>query len=554
MFDDDAILASEILQIVLTGREMGKGVKVAMCGVPHHAAEAYATRLLDAGHKVAICDQVGEPGSGLVERQVTQVITPGTRVEDGMLRPDRNNYLVAVVSTDERLGLSFADITTGEFAATSFGGDDAPGQLQREIERLKPAEILLPEDLPITFSAGSAHETPTAGWLPAADAVDGILDRTIGASARPAGLDPAARAAAATLITYVETSQSQALHVLTSIHAHPSGRFMELDEFTRRNLDIDRSLQTDTSPSLLDIIDKARTPMGARLLRSRLSLPLLDRAEIDRRLDAVTWLMSDAKLRSDLAAELKAIGDMERTVIRVRRLSVQPQQLLGLGRMLERVASSAATLASVSGFADSGLPELYPCPEVADFLGRALDPSSDRTIRTGYDARLDELYETATTARSWLAAYETRLREETGIKTLKIGYNRVFGYYVDISRRYVDRVPDWLEPRQSLTNSQRYSTPELKEHEERVLTSRERTEELEQTLYTALVVSLGPHVDALLASAATVAEVDVALSNADLATQQNYARPELLEDGVLEVEGGRHPTGLPTGGFSSPIR
>ena len=541
MFDDDAVLASEILQIVLTGREMGKGVKVAMCGVPHHAAETYATRLLDAGHKVAICDQVGEPGSGLVERQVTQVITPGTRVEDGMLRPNRNNYLVAVVAADQRLGLAFADITTGEFAATSFGGDDAPGQLQREIERLNPAEILLPEDLPFNLPAGKTHQTSTAGWLPAGDAADGILDRTIGAAAHSAGLDPVARAAAATLITYVETNQSQALHVLTSVHAHPAGRFMELDEFTRRNLDIDRSADTDSSPCLLDIIDKTRTPMGARLLRFRLSLPLLDRTEIEHRYDAVDSLMGDAKLRSDLTAELKSIGDMERTVVRVRRLSIQPQQLLGLGRMLERVANSASILAKVPGLAGSGLPELTPCAEVADFLERALDPSGDRTIRSGYDARLDELYETATTARSWLASYETKLREKTGIKTLKIGYNRVFGYYVDISRRYIDRAPDWLEPRQSLTNSRRYSTPELKEHEERVLTSRERAEELEQSLYTALVASLGPHVDALLASAFTVAELDVALSNADLATRQNYVRPELADDGLLEIEGGRHP-------------
>jgi len=541
MFDDDAILASEILQIVLTGREMGKGAKVAMCGVPHHAADIYATRLLDAGHKVAICDQVGEPGRGLVERQVTQVITPGTRVEDGMLRPNRNNYLVAVVATGEQLGLAFADITTGEFAATSFAGDDAPGQLQREIERLNPAEILLPEDLPINIPAGKTHRTSTAGWLPAGDAADGILDRTIGTAANSAGLDPVARAAAATLITYVETNQSQALHVLTSVHAHPTGRFMELDEFTRRNLDIDRSADSDSSLCLLDIIDETRTPMGARLLQSRLSLPLLDPTEIEHRYDAVASLMGDAKLRSDLAAELKAIGDMERTVVRVRRLSIQPRQLLGLGRMLERVANSASILANVPGLNGSGLAALDPCPEVAGFLERALDPPGDRTIRAGYDARLDELYETATNARSWLAAYETKLREETGIKTLKIGYNRVFGYYVDISRRYIDRAPDWLEPRQSLTNSQRYSTPELKEHEERVLTSRERAEELEQSLYTALVASLGPHVDALLASAATVAELDVALSNAELATRQNYVRPELVDDGVLEIEGGRHP-------------
>ncbi len=541
MFDDDAILASEILQIVLTGRELGKGARVPMCGVPYHAAETYATRLLDAGHKVAICDQVGAPGSGLVERQVTQVITPGTRVEDGMLRPERNNYLAAVVATEERLGLAFADITTGEFAATSFGGDDRLGQLQREIDRLEPAELLLPEDVTIDQISGKTHLTTTAGWMPVGEAVDGILDRTVGAAGRPAGLDPAARAAAATLIAYVETNQSQALHVLTSIHSHPTGRFMELDDFTRRNLDIDHSSHSESSPSLLDIIDRTRTPMGARLLRSRLSLPLLDRAEIERRLEAVSWLMHDAKLRSDLAAELKAIGDMERTVIRVRRESVQPQGLLGLGRMLERVANSAATLASVPGFAGSGLPELDPCPEVADFLERAFEPSDDRTIRAGYDDRLDELYETAITARAWLAAYETKLREQTGIKNLKIGYNRVFGYYVEVSRRYVDRAPDWLEPRQSLTNSQRYSTPELKEHEERVLTAQERAEELERSLYTALVASLGPHVEALLTSAATVAELDVALSNAELATQQNYVRPEVVEDGVIEIEGGRHP-------------
>ena len=540
MFDDDAVIASEILQIVLTGREMGKGNRVAMCGVPYHAAETYAARLLDAGHKVAICDQVGEPGSGLVERRVTQVITPGTKVEDGMLRPDRNNYLAAVIVTENRLGLAFADITTGEFAGASFDGDDRLPRLQRELDRLEPAEVLLPRSLEDRVSAGNAHLSPADDWIPVDEAADGILDRTIGTGSQSAGLDPAARAAAATLVAYVEANQSQALHVLTSIHSHAVGRFMEIDGFTRRNLEIDRSADGGDTACLLDIMDKTRTPMGSRLLRSRVSLPLLNIAEIERRLDGVEWLLTDARLRSDLGDELRAIGDMERTVIRIRRASVQPQDLQGLGRMLGRVAVLAGALGDASGFEQSALAAPDPCEAVAAFLERSLEPAGDRIIRAGYDARLDELYDTATTARAWLATYEERLRDETGIKSLKISYNRVFGYYVEVSRRYLDQAPDWFEPRQSLTNSQRYVTPELKEQEARVLTAQDRAGELEQSLYTGLVASLEQEVDRLLAAANAVARLDLALSCSELATMHRYVRPQFVED-VLEIEGGRHP-------------
>jgi DNA mismatch repair protein MutS len=548
MFDDDAVIASEILQIVLTGREMGKGTRVSMCGVPYHAAETYAARLLDAGHKVAICDQVGEPGSGLVERAVTQVITPGTKVEDGMLRPERNNYLAAVVAVEDRLGLAFADITTGEFAGASFAGEDQLARLRRELARLDAAEVLVPDALLGELSGGGAHVSAADGWIPAEGAATAILDRTIGTDGGPAGLDAAATGAAATLVAYVAANQSQALHVLTSIHAHPVGDFMEIDDFTWRNLDIDRSADADGAACLLDIIDKTRTPMGSRLLRARIGLPLLDVAAIESRLDGVEWLLGDGKLRSDLGDELRAIGDLERTVIRIRRESVRAQDLLGLGRMLGRVATLADTLTAASGLAESHLRAPDPCVDVAAFLERALEPNGDRVIRAGYDAKLDELYDTATNARAWLATYEQRLRDETGIKALKIGYNRVFGYYVEVSRRYLDGVPDWFEPRQSLTNSQRYVTPELKEHEVAVLTAQDRAGELEQSLYAAVVASLGAHVDALLAAAGAVARLDVALAGSELAGAQGYVRPEFVEDGVLEIEGGRHPVVEAAGG------
>ncbi len=548
MFDDDAVSASEILQIVLTGREMGKGNRVSMCGVPYHAAETYAARLLDAGHKVAICDQVGEPGSGLVERAVTQVITPGTKVEDGMLRPERNNYLAAVVTTEDRLGLAFADITTGEFAGASFAGDDGLLRLRRELARLNAAEVLVPDALLGELSGGGAHVSPADGWTPVDGAATVILDRTIGTDGGPAGLDAAATSAAATLVAYVKANQSQALHVLTAIHAHPVGEFMEIDDFTWRNLDIDRSADGDAATCLLDIIDKTRTPMGSRLLRARIGLPLLDVRAIERRLDGVEWLLADAKLRSDLGDELRAIGDLERTVIRVRRESVRAQDLLGLGRMLGRVATLAQMLTAAPGLEESNLATPDPCADVAAFLERALEPDGDRIVRAGYDAKLDELYDTATNARAWLATYEERLREETGIKALKIGYNRVFGYYVEVSRRYLDEVPDWFEARQSLTNSQRYVTPELKEHEVEVLTAQDRAGELEQSLYTAVVASLGEHVDALLTTAGAVAQLDVALAAAELAAAQGYVRPEFVDDGILQIEGGRHPVVEASGG------
>lgn len=541
MFDDDAVRASEVLQIVLTSREMGKGVKVPMCGIPHHAAETYATRLLEAGHKVAVCDQVGEPGRGLVERQVTHVVTPGTKVDDGMLQPNRNNYLVSVSQVGDQLGLAFADISTGEFAATSFVGADAIGGLKREVDRLHPAEILVPVEFPAEFSSRSTHQTTVGAWMPGDNSVDEILTSVLGEAANTAGLDQSGRKAAATLISYVEMNQSHALHIFTSLHAHPTSMYMELDDFTRDNLDIDQSRRSHTSSSLLNITDMTRTSMGGRLFRSRLSLPLLDQSAIEQRLISVKWLIENSKLRVEVGEHLKAIGDMERTVIRIRRQIVQPQELVGLGHTLGHVADLASIVANSSGFSDSGLNPLVSCQEVRDILERALDPSNDQIIRLGFNSDLDDMYRKATDAKSWLASYETKLRDRTGIKSLKIGYNRVFGYYVEVSRRYGHEVPEWLEPRQSLANSQRYSTPELKEHEESVLTSRERAEALEGEIYSDLVESLSPQVGMLIALATSVAELDVAFSNAELAIHRNYVCPEFVDSGQIEIEDGRHP-------------
>src|SRR3990172_3935351 len=296
MFGDDARVASEVLQIVLTSREMGKGVRVPMCGVPHHAVETYAARLIEAGHKVAICDQVGVPGAGLVERRVTQVITPGTVVEDGMLAPDRNNYLVAVAVLDEDVGLAYADITSGEFAAASYGGKGGLAAAARELDRLAPAELLLPEAA-LGLASVPARVTPAERWSAAPKAAFEALALHLGPSAEAAALAPAAACAAATILNYLEANQPSARHVLTGIHSFPAGEFMEIDEFTMRNLEIfPEGRSWRTGASLLAAIDRTATPMGARLLRRRLSLPLLDTAAIERRLDEVGWLARDGAL------------------------------------------------------------------------------------------------------------------------------------------------------------------------------------------------------------------------------------------------------------------
>ncbi len=541
MFNDDARTASEVLQIVLTSRELGKGVRIPMCGVPFHAAENYIPRLLDAGHKVAVCDQIGTPGSGLVDRQVTRVITPGTVIDDSMLMPDRNNYLAAIVEIDGGCGLAFADVTTGELAALDFTGASVVERVQRELTRIGPTEVLLGEGSQIRPPDG-VHVSTADRPIPASDDAHEAVKRVVGPSVTAAGLGDRAICAAATLLNYLETNHAEALHVFTTIHAAAIGDQLELDEFTRRNLEVDRSsFDGGKDGSLLGLMDRSKTPMGARLIRRRLQSPLVDRAAIERRLDSIAWLAGDARLRSTVREGLGKVGDLERTVARIRRGNARPDELLRLARSLSRIEAIARAVDGALDGAEAPMGVLDPCAEISDLLQRALDPDGETIIRLGYDRDLDEARAASGAAKDWIADLQARLRTQTGIKALKVGYNRVFGYYIEVGKSSASSVPDDFEPRQTLTNSLRYVTPQLKEYESKVLTANERADEREARLFAELVQKLAGNSERLSATAATAARLDAAAAFSELAADRSYVRPEFTTDGELDIRDGRHP-------------
>ena len=484
MFDDDALVASEALRIVITSREMGRGVKAPMCGVPHHAAENYIARLLKAGHKVAVCDQIGRPGGGLVERRVTRVITPGTVVDDGMLAPDQNNYLAAVAPHGGGYGLAYADVTTGEFVASDFEGDACVDRVNRELVRISPVELLLDQDSEIN-PPDRVHITTESGPPLEPEAAHGSIERIVGLSARAASIGDRAALAAARLLSYLESSQKSALHVFTSIHAPAARDHVELDEFTRRNLEIDAtSLEGVKQGSLLGVLDRTRTPMGSRMLRRRLISPLRDLPRIETRLDEIQWLTERARLRTSLREHLRRVGDIERTCIRIRRASVRPDELLRLADSLRRIEAISGLISESPEDVQSplGTPEHLRRAARTARAGARPGPKTF-TIRPGYNTELDRVRSASAKAREGIAGLQTRLRLETGIRSLKVGYNRVFGYYLEVGRAASLNVPDHFEVRQTLANSQRYSIPELKEFEVAALDADERAGEMEQALF-----------------------------------------------------------------------
>lgn len=541
MFDEDAITASEALRIVLTSREIGKGEKIPMCGVPHHAAENYISRLLEAGHKVAICDQIGQPGAGLVERRVTRVITPGTVVDDGMLAPDRNNYIAAAIPHYTGYGIAYADVTTGEFVASEFEGDSCVYRVNRELARISPVELLLESGSEITPSDG-VHVTFDSQTTIEPEAAHRSLEQIVGASAHAAPIGDGAAIAAARLLAYIGANQESALHVFTSIQVPVLGDRVELDEFTRRNLEIDKTaFEGQKRGSLLGLLDRTQTPMGARMLRRRLISPLRDLERIEKRLETIQWLAHGERLRTSLRDHLRRVGDIERTSVRIRRAIVKPDELLRLVDALAQVETIAALLSDTQNGVQppSGPPDA--CVELRDLLGRALDPGGEFTIRPGYSAELDDLRSASSRAKDGIAELQTRLRAETGINSLKVGFNRVFGYYLEVGRAVAVEVPEDFEPRQTLANSQRYVTPQLKELEALALDAEERAGEMESHLYASLLKDIEGYSGGLTKTADAISRLDVAAALADIAVERDYVRPQFADDGELDIIQGRHP-------------
>ena len=558
-FDQDAEVAARELDIVLTSRNVAKGTRIPMAGIPHHAVENYLARLIERGFHVAICEQVGDqPVKGLFPRKVVRVVTPGTLVEPGLLPADANNYLASVVIQDERAGVAYVDITTGEFAATELSGGNIQSALRAELVRLHPAEILHPDTLSLPdalpghttawpawhFEPGRGQETLLRHFQ--VGSLDGFGLRGLGLAIRAAGAIP----------QYLAETQPAALKLLTRLSTYQLSEFMILDASTRRNLELTETIRGGAvRGSLLGELDHAITPMGKRLMRQWVSKPLLDVARVRQRQDGVAFFNAQGLLRAELRAALKPLNDLERLTTRVAGGTAQPRDLVALRSTLRSLPGIGALFAAPAGADEAPaasalapfLADLEPCADELALLEAAVSDDPPATLqnvgifRSGYSAELDGVVERSRHAREWIANLESVERERTGIKSLKVGYNKVFGYYIEITHSNTELAPAEYIRKQTLVNAERYITPEMKEYETLVLNAEDRIHEIETRLFRELCERLAAACSRLLGTARSLADLDVLAALAETAALNGYVRPEVVEEDVLEIHEGRHP-------------
>lgn len=561
MFEEDAKVAADILGITLTSREWQRGRRVPMCGVPYHSASRYIERLLKSGLRVALCDQMEDARKtkGLVKREVVEVLTPGSVLREEFLEESRRNYACGVFLGDSATGIAFLDISSGDFRVTEVEVEDGD-HLQRIIDEIRgkePVEILATgnplllaglkeKGIQIQEVAGrspSEYEELVKGQFGVSSVVGlGLENHQEGISA--AGL----------LLDYFRTLKLVKLNHIDRLHYYRRGDRMALDWATQRNLGLFEKAG-ESSGSLFQVLDQTVTPMGARFLRDQIVSPLCAKKEIDERLDAVDELLNRADLRSDLRALLKGVGDLERLVARIGAGRLRVYDLFRVRAALRAVHR---LIPIAHQFKASLLQrcarELVPLHSVQAALDRALvdAPSETRFIKDGYDEELDRIRTLAEHSETLLKELETRERETTGIKNLRIGYNRVFGYYFEVSRGQAQKMPSHYERRQSLTNYERFTTPELKNLESEILTAKERLEEKEKELGDALIVWISESLGPLKKWVESLRLVDFLQALAETAEIHGYTRPEILESDVLDIVDGRHPVveaELPWGKF-----
>ncbi len=560
-FDEDAQVVSQALDIALTSRSMGKSMRVPMAGVPAHSLEPYLARLIKQGHKVAICEQLSDPSisKGLVERDVVRVVTPGTVTEPSLLELKANNYLAAVIVEGEMAGLAYVDITTGEFATTQLSLQE----LVPELHRLTLAELLLPQGQ--ALPPASPEVTVTSASLHSFDPEEGrhrLLEHFSVVTLESLGCEklPLAIGAAGAIVDYLSQTQPTALKEITSLNTYSTAAFMTLDPQTQRNLELFQSGRWGSNTlSLLSVLDLTRTPMGGRLLRRWLGQPLLDLAQLERRQEAVAFFHANLLRRQRTRECLSDIADLERLLNRIRLNTASPREVLTLKKGLNAAAGLLPLFEEGNGGSPTWIKEMLPiCDDVVALIEGALasetpgEPGDGTVIRDGLSPDLDELRRASQNAREFIASLERKEREATGIKSLKVGYNKVFGYYIGVSKTHLGQVPSHYVRRQTLVGGERYITPDLKEYESLILNARERIEELERTLFRQICAQIGERGQAIAALAEGVAHVDVLASLAEVADRYGYVRAQLTQGVTLEIKGGRHPVVervLPPGSF-----
>lgn len=550
LFYEDAVVAARELEITLTSRNKEKGEPVPMCGVPHHAAESYLAKLIQKGYRVAICEQVEDPrfAKKLVRREITRVVTPGTAVESAVLQTKENNYLAAILSKGDQRGLAFVDLSTGEFRSTELQAAEAGALL----ESLNPREVLYPQGAPPPALDNTVCLTALDDWvfsyayaerilkehfrLLALDGC-GLTDRTL------------AVGAAGAILHYAREMQRSTLAHLDRPTWFDRSQALILDPATVRNLELIEPLFAGGSKegTLLYVLDETKTGMGARLLRKRLLRPSLDRREIEARLDAVEALLAGGIARGEIRQLLAGIADLERLLAKLTVGAANPRELRALGVSLEKIPRLKAMLAPYAGRLAELSHAMDELEDVRQSILSALadepplNPADGGLIRPGYCRELDELRDIAKNGKQYLAQLEQRERARTGIASLKVRFNNIFGYYIEISKANLHLAPPDYERKQTLVNAERFTTPELKQLEAKILQAEERILEMERELFAALRTQTAAQAPRIRATAASVAEIDVTTALAEVAARYRYRRPQFSADGLMRVCAGRHP-------------
>jgi len=573
LFFDDAVVASKELQITLTSRNKEKGIAIPMCGVPYHAAEGYIGKLIRKGFKVAICEQMEDPrlAKKLVRREVIRVLTPGTAA-DSSLGSDENNFLAAMAQVGDRVGFAALDLSTGEFRATEFSGETAMRRVQEELEQLRPKELLYASAAPLFSTAAGAKtpmwgqpsaagrsgfsltETPLDDWTFAPDHALPLLENHFGVlSLEGFGLAgrTAAASAAGAILYYVRSTQRGSLDHVDRIGWYERQNCLVLDAVTVRNLELIEPLfaGTDAGVTLFRSLDCATTPMGKRLLRAWLLRPSLDTSEINGRLDAVESAVKDVVAREELRLALDGVLDLERLLSRVTLEAANPRDVLALASSLARIPAvkhalarlQASRLRTLEGLLDE-LSDLRRRIEQTIVAEPPLSFAEGGVIAVGVDRDLDELRDLSRNSKAVLAQIEQRERERTGISSLKVKFNSIFGYYIEISKANLRLVPQEYERKQTLVGAERFTTPELKEYEAKILDAQEKIVESERRLFAELRTAIAAEAKRIRQTALALAEVDLLGSLAHVAALRDYCRPEFVDAaGELEIVDGRHP-------------
>ncbi|MCD6452591.1 MAG: DNA mismatch repair protein MutS [Acidobacteria bacterium] len=558
MFFEDAITCSRELEIALTSRTKSEEGKIPMCGVPYHAVEGYITKLIRRGYKVAICEQVEDPkqAKGIVRREVVRIITPGTALDSSLLEEKEGNYLAAILPEEDRVGISFIELSTGEFTATEISSGDIWEKVVDELNHFKTSELIIPEGIELPNRIKEEFPlitiTPLSSWIFSPDYAPRMILEHFGVSSlAPFGLEgfPLASSAAGALLHYLKETQKSELSHIESLSYFNTEDYMVIDSATVRNLELTRSaIDGSREGSLLGVIDFTVTGMGGRKLRSWLLRPLKGKKEIEERLSGVEELVNDPRRREKLRSILKRMHDIGRLVGRISVGTAMPRDLIALGSSLARLPEIREEIAGCYSKIIGKLQgEIDPLEDVRELIEKAIVDEPPATVREGglikdgFSYELDELRKISREGKGYIASLEEKERKRTGISSLKVGYNKVFGYYIEVSKANLSLVPDDYIRKQTLVGGERFITPELKEYEAKVLTAEERIGELEYQLFLEVREKVSQAAGRIKKTADALATLDVLCSLAEVAVRNRYTRPKITEGDEIKIIAGRHP-------------